>query len=113
MCLTVGGDGEDGAVEDVHGDVCGVGRGGLTSVDARVGVLDVADDEARDGAAAGVVLKALSGGGGPRPGRRRGGGSGPGVEEDHLRRVNILLVDAYLGLAQTFSMVSDGVDKGS
>ena len=112
MCLTVGGDGEDGAVEDVHGDVCGVGRGGLTSVDARVGVLDVADDEARDGAAAGVVLKALSGGG-PRPGRRGCGGSGTGVEEDHLRRVNILLVDAYLGLAQTFSMVSDGVDKGS
>ena len=85
MCLTVGGDGEDGAVEDVYGDVCGVGRGGLTRVDARVGVLDVADDEARDGAAAGIVLEAV-GGGGPRPGRRRGGGgSGTGVEEDHLR----------------------------
>ena len=113
MCLTIGGDGEDGAVEDVHGDVCGVGRGRLTSVDARVGVLDVADDEARDGAAAGVVVEALSGGG-PRPGRRGGGGGGPGVEEDHLRRVNILLVlPTYLGLAQTFSMVSDGVDKGS
>ena len=81
VCLTVGGDGEDSAVEDVHGDVRGVGRGGLTRVDARVGVLDVADDEARDGAAAGVVLEAF-GGGGLWPGRRVGGA---GVEENHLR----------------------------
>ena len=65
--LTVGGDGEDRAVEDVHGDVDCVGRGGLTRVDAGVGVLDVADDEARDGAAAGVVLEAV---GGHRLGRR-------------------------------------------
>ena len=103
MCLTVGGDGEDGAVEDVHGDVCGVGRGGLTSVDARVGVLDVADDEARDGAAAGVVVEALSGGG-PRPGRRGGGGSGPGVEEDHLRawRESVHTVGPFRSRANIF-----------
>ena len=81
LSLTVGGDGEDRPVEDVHGDVDGVGRGGLTRVDARVGVLDVPDDEARHGAAAGVVLEAVRG---HRLGRRRGR-CGAGVEEDHLK----------------------------
>ena len=80
MC-TVSGDGEDCAVEHVHCDVDGVGGGGLTRVDARVGVLDVPDDEARHGAAAGVVLEAVRG---HRLGRRRGR-CGAGVEEDHLQ----------------------------
>ena len=105
--LTVSGDGENRAVEDVHGDVDGVGRGGLTRVDARVRVLDVADDEARDGAAAGVVLEAV-GGGGHWPGRQRRGGSGARVEEDHLQGHIIDLWRRYPLLSLTTSSKDGG-----
>ena len=48
-------DGEDGAVEDVDGDGAGLGGLRLTLVHSRVVVVDVANDEAGDGAAAGVA----------------------------------------------------------
>ncbi|CAM6053592.1 unnamed protein product [Sphagnum tenellum] len=54
MYLTVS-HGEDGAVEDVHGDGPGARGRRLAGVDARVAVVDVADDEAGGGAPAGVL----------------------------------------------------------
>jgi hypothetical protein len=85
--LTVCCNGEYRSVEHVYCDVYRFRRGRLASVHARVRGTNFADDEAGDGAAAGIAGEAVGGGGGggdtrPGRGRRR---RGTGVEKNHLK----------------------------